>query len=228
MEYEKEGFLPEALVNFLALLGWSPKDNREILSTDQMIELFSLEGVNPANPVFDPEKLEWMNGEYIRACSHKKLLELVIPFLIREKLINQEMVIQKREWLLKFVSLLKERCKTLRDFAEKGKYFFKFDCRYEPKAANKHFSSAEAADRLSTFVDRLSGLDDFEKKKIEQALRQLADEMKMKPAELIHLVRLATTGTTAGPPLFDLLELLGKEEVVKRIEKAVEFCRGNS
>jgi glutamyl-tRNA synthetase len=225
MEYKKEGFLSEAFVNFLALLGWSPKDNREILSTDQMIELFTLEGVNPANPVFDPEKLEWMNGEYIRACDDEKLLELVVPFLIREKLINQEMVNQKRKWLLEFVSLLKERCKTLKEFAEKGKHFFKFDYRYEPKAASKHFSSPEAADRLSAFVDRLSHLDDFEKKKIEQALRQLADEMKIKPAPLIHAVRLATTGTTAGPPLFDLLELLGKEEVVKRIQKAVELIQ---
>ena len=225
MEYEKEGFLPEALVNFLALLGWSPKDNREILSTDQMIELFSLEGVNPANPVFDPDKLEWMNGEYIRACHNEKLLDLVVPFLIRENLITKEETDKKREWLLKFVSLLKERCKTLKDFAEKGKYFFAFDYRYEPKAASKHFSSPEAAGRLTAFVDRLSVLDDFEKKKIEQALRQLADEMKIKPAPLIHMVRLAATGTSAGPPLFDLLELLGKDEVVKRIKKAVEFIQ---
>ena len=225
MEYEKEGFLPEALVNFLALLGWSPKDNREILTTGQMIELFSLEGVNPSNPVFDPEKFEWMNGEYIRAYDDEKLLELVNPFLIREKLINQEMVNQKTEWLLRFISLLKQRCKTLKDFAEKGKYFFKFDYRYEPEAASKHFSSAEAADRLGAFIDRLSHLDRFEKQEIEQSLRGLADEMKIKPAPLIHMVRLASTGTSAGPPLFDLLELLGKEEVVKRIQKAVEFIR---
>jgi nondiscriminating glutamyl-tRNA synthetase len=225
MEYEKEGFLPEALVNFLALLGWSPKDNREILSTDQMIELFSLEGVNPSNPVFDPEKLEWMNGEYIRACDNEKLLDLVVPFLIRENLIIKEEADKKREWLLKFVSLLKERCKTLKEFAEKGKYFFKFDYHYEPKAASKHFNSAEVADRLNAYVDRLSSLDAFQKPKIEEALRQLADEWKIKPASLIHVVRLATTGTTAGPPLFDLLELLGKEEVGKRITKAVEFVK---
>ncbi|MCK4224347.1 MAG: glutamate--tRNA ligase, partial [candidate division Zixibacteria bacterium] len=225
MEYEKNGFLPEALVNFLALLGWSPKDNREILSADQMIELFSLEGVNPSNPVFDPEKLEWMNGEYIRACDDEKLLELVIPFLIREKLINQEMVNEKRDWLLKFVFLLKQRCKTLKDFAERGKYFFAFDYQYEPKATSKHFNSAEAAGRLTAFVDCLSQLESFEKSKIEGALRGLADEMKIKPAPLIHMVRLAATGTSAGPPLFDLLELLGKEKVVKRIQKAMEFIQ---
>jgi len=225
MEYKEQGFLREALVNFLALLGWSPKDNREILSTDQMIELFTLEGVNPSNPIFDQEKLEWMNGEYIRACDHERLLDLVIPFLIRDNLITREAADQKREWLLKFVSLLKERCKTLKDFVEKGKYFFSFDYQYEPKAASKHFNSAEAADRLRAYVDRLSGLDSFEKAKIEQALRGLADEMKIKPAALIHPVRLATTGISTGPPLFDLLELMGKEEVVKRIKKAVEFIQ---
>lgn len=223
MEYKEQGFLREAFVNFLALLGWSPKDNREILSTDQMIELFTLEGVNPSNPIFDQEKLEWMNGEYIRAYNDERLLDLVIPFLIRDNLITREAADQKREWLLKFVSLLKERCKTLKDFVEKGKYFFSFDYQYEPKAASKHFNSAEAADRLRAYVDRLSGLDSFEKAKIEQALRGLADEMKIKPAALIHPVRLAATGISTGPPLFDLLELLSKEEVVKRIQKAVEF-----
>jgi len=223
MEYKEQGFLREALVNFLALLGWSPKDNREILSTEQMIELFSLEGVNPSNPIFDQEKLEWMNGEYIRAYDNERLLDLVIPFLIRENLITKEAADEKREWLLKFVSLLKERCKTLKEFAEKGKYFFTFDYQYEPKAASKHFSLPETANRLRVFVDRLYGLDSFEKAQIEQALRGLADEMRIKPAPLIHMVRLAASGISTGPPLFDLLELLGKEEVVKRIKKAAEF-----
>ncbi|KPK98097.1 MAG: hypothetical protein AMJ90_09995, partial [candidate division Zixibacteria bacterium SM23_73_2] len=127
MEYKEQGFLKDAFVNFLTLLGWSPKDDREILSTQQMIELFSLEGVNPSNPIFDPEKLEWMNGEYIRASENEKLLDLVIPFLINENLITEETVKEKREWLLRFIPLFKERAKTLRDFAEKGKYFFKFD-----------------------------------------------------------------------------------------------------
>ncbi|MCJ7578485.1 MAG: glutamate--tRNA ligase [candidate division Zixibacteria bacterium] len=222
-EYREEGFLREALVNYITLLGWSPKDDREILSIDQMIELFSLEGVNPANPIFDKEKLEWMNGEYIRSYDNEKLLDLLFPFLIKENLITEEMVRQKRDWLLRFVSLLKERCKTLKEFAEKGKYFFAFDYQYEPTAVSKHFNSAEAAKTLDIFVDRLSKLDSFEKQKIEETLRNLATDMGTKPAPLIHMVRLATTGTTAGPGLFDILEFLGKEEVVKRIKKAVEF-----
>jgi glutamyl-tRNA synthetase len=225
MEYKKEGFLPEAFVNFLALLGWSPKDDREMLSTEQMIELFTLEGVNPSNPIFDKEKLEWMNGEYIRASDNEKLLDMAIPFLIKENLITDETAKQKREWLLKFISLFKERCKTLKEFASKGKYFFTFDYQYEPDAVKKHFGSSESADKLKTFADRLSDLDDFKKERIEEALRKLAEEFGIKPASLIHVTRLATTGITAGPPLFDLLELLGKEKVVKRIKNTVAFIQ---
>jgi len=227
MEYKEQGFLREALVNFLALLGWSPKDNREILSLDQMIELFTLEGVNPSNPIFDQEKLEWMNGEYIRAMDNERLLDQVIRFekQRRDPVRDFLYMFQERErdWHLKYISLFKERAKTLKDFWEKGEYFFRPNYKYEEKAAKKHFNSVEAAGRLGAYVDRLSGLDSFEKPKIEQALRGLAEEMQIKPAALIHPVRLAATGISAGPPLFDLLELLGKEEVVKRIQKAVEF-----
>jgi glutamyl-tRNA synthetase len=222
MDYKEQGFLRQAFVNYLALLGWSPKDDREILSTQQMIELFTIEAVNAANPVFDKEKLEWMNGEYIRASDDEKLLDLALPFLIRENLVTEETAKQKREWLLKYISLFKPRAKTLREFAVQGKYFFTFDYHYEEKAASKYFASAETADRLSAYADRLSGLDSYEKQEIEQALRGLADEMGIKPAALIHPVRLATSGTSTGPPLFDMLELLGREEVVKRIRKAIE------
>jgi glutamyl-tRNA synthetase len=224
-EFKEEGFLPEALLNYITLLGWSPKDDREILSLDQLKESFNLEGVNPSNPIFDKEKLEWMNGEYIRSYDNEKLLDLILPFLSKENLIDAETAKQKREWLIGFVSLLKERCKTLKEFAEKGKYFFTFDYQYDPSAVKKHFNSPEAAERLKAFADRLSGLDEFKKEKIEEVLRYLSDELQIKSSVLIHLVRLAATGVTGGPPLFDLLELLGKEEVVKRIKKAIEFIQ---
>ncbi len=126
---------------------------------------------------------------------------------------------------MKFILLFKERAKTLKEFAEKGKYLFSFDYQYEPKAVSKTFNSIEVADRLGRFAEKLSSLDDFKKDKIEEALRKLAEELKMEPAPLIHAVRLATTGVAGGPPLFDILELLGKEEVTKRIEKAVGFIQ---
>jgi len=224
-DYRNLGFLPEVLLNFLALLGWSPKDERELLSKNEMIELFTLEAVNPSNPIFDLEKLLWMNGEYIRVCDDEKLVDLITPFLIQENLTTKEIIEQKKDWFLKYVSILKERCKTLKDFAEKGKYLFGFDYQYEPKAVSKTFNSPESANRLSVFAERLSALCDFKKDKIEETLRKLAEELKIEPSLLIHPLRLAATGVSGGPPLFDILELLGKEEVVKRIEKAVEFIK---
>ncbi len=227
-EFKEEGFLPEALANYITLLGWSPKEDREMLTIDQMIELFTLEEVNPANPVFDKEKLEWMNGEYIRSYNNEDLLDLIIPFLKKENLINDDIVNQRRGWLIGFVVLLKERCKTLKEFAEKGKYFFSFNYQYDPSAVKKLFNSPAAAKMLRTFWESLYPIDEFKKEKIEEFLRIQADKMQIKPSVLIHLVRLATTGVTGGPPLFDILESLDKEEVIKRIQKAEEFCRDNS
>ncbi len=224
-DYRDAGYLPEVMVNFLAISGWSPKDEREIMSKEELIQSFSLEGVSQANPIFDMQKLEWMNGEYIRAYDNEKLVDEVIPFLIRENLTIPETVKETREWLLKYVLLFKERAKTLKEFAERGKYLFSFDYQYEPKAVSKTFNSIEVADRLGRFAQKLSSLDDFEKERIEEILRKTAEDLKIEPAPLIHAVRLATTGVSGGPPLFDILELLGKEEVLKRIEKAVEFIR---
>jgi glutamyl-tRNA synthetase len=224
-DYRDAGFLPEVMVNFLAISGWSPKDEREIMTREELVQSFSLEGVSQANPIFDMQKLEWMNGEYIRAYDNEKLLDQVVPFLVQENLITSETAKDKREWLLKYILLFKERAKTLKEFAERGKYLFAFDFQYEPKAVSKTFNSIEVADRLGRFAEKLSSLDDFKKEKIEDALRKSAEELKIEPAPLIHAVRLATTGVSGGPPLFDILELLGKEEVIKRIERAEEFVK---
>jgi len=222
-DYRDAGYLPEVMVNFLAISGWSPKDEREIMSREELIQSFSLEGVGQANPIFDMQKLEWMNGEYIRAYDNEKLVDEVIPFLIRENLMIPETAKETREWLLKYVLLFKERAKTLKEFAEKGKYLFSFDYQYDPKAVSKTFNSVEVADRLGQFAEKISTLDEFKKEKIEELLRTTADDLKIEPAPLIHAVRLATTGVAGGPPLFDILELLGEDEVIKRIRKAVEF-----
>jgi len=227
-DYQKQGFLPEAVVNFLALLGWAPKDGKEILTGRELIERFVLEDVNQANPVFDLQKLEWMNGEYIRSYSDEKVLELVFPFLEKENLVEKEDFSARKSFLLKFISLLKERCTTLTDFAEKGKYFFTSDFNYEPKAAGKYFNSAQVVDLLDLLAKRFSNLENFRKAQLEQTLYNLAEELEIKASLLIHPVRLAATGTSAGPPLFDLLELLGQEEVNRRIQKAVGFILAGS
>ncbi len=226
-DYRQMGFLPEAMVNFLALLGWSPGDDRELMSTSELIEAFSLERVSQSNPVFDIEKLKWMNGEYIRSKDDNELVPLVAPFLIEAGLTTKLAVEIRWEYLKKVAGLLKGRCRLLTDFAELGRYFFtdKFD--YDPEGVKKHFSSPECDRRLASLAERFSGLQKFDLQAIEISLRGLAEELGISAAKLIHPTRLATTGMTKGPSLFELLEVLGREEVVKRLKRAVDFIRGN-
>jgi len=227
-DYRDQGFLPEAVINFLSLLGWSPKNNQEILSIPELIEKFSLENVHQANPVFDIQKLEWMNGEYIKAQPDEKLLELVQKFWIEAGLVKTEDFSSRKDWLLKIVGLLKERCKRLTDFVDLGKFFFTSEFEYEEKALEKQFKNPEAASRLNKLAERFRSLDGFDKAKSEELVRNLATDLNVRPAELIHPLRLAITGMSFGPSLFEIVELMGKEEVVKRLGKAVEFMSKKS
>ncbi len=226
-DYEKSGYLKEAVVNFIALLGWSPGDDREVMSLDEMIESFSLDRINPANAIFDLEKLRWMNGEYIRACDDNKLVDLIRPFMVDSGLTTHLWINTRWEWMKKFVAILKERCHLLTDFAERGRFFFidRFD--YEPEGVKKHFADEDIAERLENWVDILRQMDDFSARTLEERLRELAEKLKIKPAFLIHPTRLALSGMTTGPPLFDMMELLGKEECLKRLKRAIKFIHEN-
>jgi len=221
-DYEKMGYMKEAIVNFIALLGWSPGDDREIMTVEEMIESFSIDRINPANAAFDIEKLNWMNGEYIRACDNNRLIDLIRPFLIEAGLTTHLWINSRWEWMLKFVSAMKERCKLLTDFAEQGRYFFVDRFEYEEKGVNKHFNP-ESAEYLKRWLDAICSLERFDVESLEILLRGLSEEMGIKPALLIHPTRLALTGTTKGPSLFDLMELLGKQECMKRLERAIDF-----
>jgi len=221
-DYEKMGYMKEAVVNFIALLGWSPGDDREIMTVDEMIESFSLDRINPANAILDMEKLNWMNGEYIRACDNNRLIDLIRPFLIEAGLTTHLWINSRWEWMLKFVAALKERCKLLSDFAKQGRYFFvdKFD--YEEKGVKKYFNP-ESAGYLKRWLDAVCSLERFDVENLENSLRGLSEELEVKPAALIHPTRLALTGTTKGPSLFDLMELLGQQECMKRLARAINF-----
>src|SRR5574341_2065417 len=222
-DYRDQGFLPEAVINFLFLLGWSPKDNQEILPVSELIQKFSLENVHQANPVFDIQKLEWMNGEYIKAQTDQKLLELVKRFWLEAGLVKEEEFSSRNAWLLKIIGLLKERCKKLTDFVDLGKFFFTSEYEFEEKAVEKQFKNPEVASKLSRLAEKFKSWDGFDKEKSENLVRNLAIDLNLKPAELIHPLRLAITGMSFGPSLFEIVEILGKEEVVKRLQKAVEF-----
>jgi glutamyl-tRNA synthetase len=223
-DYEKQGYLKEAVINFIALLGWSPGGDKEIMNMGEMIELFSLENINPTNAIFDLTKLRWMNGEYIRATDDNRLVDLIRPFLVEQGLTTNLWINSRWTWMLKFVQLMKERCHLLTEFGETGYYFFTPEFKYDPQGVEKVFANREiAALRLEKWVDVQRNIDNFSAHILEERLRALTDELAIKPAELIHPIRLALSGVTGGPPLFEMMELLGKDESINRLRRAIDF-----
>ncbi|OQX52881.1 MAG: glutamate--tRNA ligase [Candidatus Cloacimonas sp. 4484_209] len=223
-QYRNDGFLPEALFNFLALLGWSPGGDREIMTKEEMIESFSLDRISKKAAVFDLEKLEWMNGVYINAMSNDELLERLIPLLLKKGWVDDKTINEKKDYLINFVTLLKTRMRRLTDFIRYGTYFFEDIKNYEEKGIRKYFGKD-----TSLYLEKLNGVlqrvNDFSKENLENIFRELSETIGIKPAKLIHPVRLAVTGLTVGPGLFDILEVLGKKIVINRLTKAIKYIK---
>jgi glutamyl-tRNA synthetase len=219
MEYKNQGYLPEALVNFLALMGWSPGDDREILSKENLIKEFSLEKVNKTSAIFGIDKLNWLNGQYIKDKDSKELLELLLPFLKDKKIIDESF---DRGKLLHLIELFKVRMRTLTDFADHVKVFYAEEIDFDEKGVKKHLKKEGSGELLTKWRDRLSSLDDFKKNILEENCRTLADELKIKPARLIHSTRVAISGRTTGAGLFETMEVMGKDAVLKRLDHAIK------
>lgn len=221
-EYQHEGYLSEAMFNFLALLGWSPKDDREKMSRQELIDAFTLEGINASNAVFNPEKLTWLNHQYVMEKSNHELAEMVAPLLVESGLTTKYYLETRWQWLMKIMGLLKERCRLITEFAPAASYFFTENFTYDAKGALKAFTS-EGAGFLKKLAERYTALPELSESAADQTLRSLAEELGVKPAAIIHPTRLAVSGLTGGPSLFAMLELIGKERVIARLQRAVEF-----
>lgn len=221
MWYKKQGFLPEAMVNYLALLGWSPGDDKEIMKKDELINRFSLERINPANAVFDITKLEWMNGQYILTMSDEELLNHLQPYLTTYGFVEQQEIESKHDWLIHVCRLMKPRLKTLSEINEKGRYFFLDDFEYEKDALSKHLNEKTLL-LIKNFSAELHRVQNFDAQSIEQTLRNFAKKNNVKAREIIHSLRVFVTGLEGGPGLFETLDLLGKETCMRRINKVLE------
>lgn len=219
-EYGNMGFLPEAMFNFLSLLGWSAGDDREVYDKLELIRAFGLDRVNKANPVFDPTKLTWMNGEYIRAMPTDELITRVSPLFVAAGRTTAEDLETKREWYGQIIELLRERCKILDDFVSSSAYFFERPTQFDPKGVSKHFEKDGASDRLAQLASAWDHVQPFSAEALENATKDLADSCGSKPAPYIHLARLSLTGVTGGPGLYELAEFIGKKECVSRLESA--------
>lgn len=217
-EYRKMGVLPEALFNFLALLGWNPKDDREILSRQEIIGTFSLDGISRKSAVFDEQKLAWLNQQYILNTDSKDLLDNICQYWLDAKLITEQSIQQKRNELLKLIELLKPRATYLSDFVDLGKYFFKEPNDYAPLGVRKYLKNDEIWKVLTALLERLRSNNNFYQDNLEKIIRGLAEEQHLSAGKIIHPIRLAITGRTASPGLFEIMEYLGKDTVLRRMD----------
>ncbi len=212
--FREQGILADAMVNYLARLGWSHGD-QEIFAREELVRLFDINDVASSGAVFDQAKLEWLSHEYLKATPDARLAELAVPFLARAGL----PVPDDRAWLARVVATLKERAKTLGELVEVGRFYFERPAAYEPKAAQKFLTPA-GAERLDRLVERLGGLTAFTPEGVERVYRELTESLGLKLVDLAQLTRLAVTGKTASPPLFEVLALLGREETLARLGRA--------
>jgi len=221
LEYERQGYLPDALVNFLALLGWSPGDDREIMSRRELIDSFTLEGITGSNAVFDVAKLDWMNGQYIARMPLELLAECTLPLLVREGLWPDGAPADG--WLLRLIELLRPRAKRLSEFVEQARPFLVDTVEYEEKAINTHLNLPNLSAHVAALVRALRDVVPFDEPHVEAAVRHTAEQQDIKAAPLIHATRVAVTGRTASPGIFEVLVLLGRERTLARLEQLTAF-----
>ena len=216
------GYLPEAMVNFLALLGWSKDDKTEIMSTEELVKHFTIERVGKAGAVLNLEKLIWMNGVYVRESSPTQLAGALLDFWRRFPP-PEIPELPDVSYVLRIVPLIHERMKTLADAAPLIPFFFKEDVGYDPAELVQNGMDVEGTRMaLKASLASLSGLSPFHTESIEGALRSLAQELNVKTGQLFGSLRVATTGLLVAPPLFQTMEVLGKERTLTSIQAAID------
>jgi glutamyl-tRNA synthetase len=221
-EYRRQGYLPEAMVNFLALLGWSPGGDRELMTAGELAEQFSLNAISGGNAVFNAEKLDWMNGQYIARLPIEELAAAVRPF-IEEAGVADAPLVADAPRFQRLLELIRPRAKRLTDFAAQARPLLTDTVEYEAEAVAKHLAAPDLAEHLAALVDRLRNTSPFDEPHVEAAVRETAATRDVKAGVLIHATRVAVTGRTASPGLFELLTLLGRDSAVARLERLLDF-----
>ena len=215
--YREQGYVPEAVRNYLCLLGWSPKDNREKLDIEETIQLFDLEKVNRRNASFDLDKCNWLNWQYVAQMPVTRFRELSLPFI--EKAGIQ---ITDDAYLLAVLKIVQEKIKLLKDVPDWIGYFFNEEYGYDPEAVAKTFAGSEVMLRLAKLSEAYRALPSWDAQALETALKTLASSLPCKTGELIHPARLAVSGRSFGPSLYHMLEVMGPDRVLSRLERTIE------
>ncbi len=217
LAYREMGYLPEALINYLVRLGWSFKD-QEIFSREELIEKFSLENVGKSAAVFNPEKLLWLNSHYINISTPERLWGLVRPFLIKEGIIKEENSIDLK-WICRAISTLKERCRTLVELANSLRYYIAEYVDIDEEA--KKLINEKSISYLKKVKELIESMDGLDSKTLEAAFKGLIKSLGVKLGDVAQPLRVALTGRTVSPPIFDVIEVLGKEKTLKRLDRVI-------
>lgn len=219
-QYKTLGFLPEAMFNFITLLGWSPGGEEEIFSKEELINIFDPKRLSTSAAIFDSKKLEWMNGEYIKKADVETVIELALPHLIEAGKIAQDADEQKLSWIKEIIALYQEQLRYGAEIVELTELFFKTEIHYDD-AARKVLAEEQVVEVLQVFTDKLIHLDEFTAEQIKEQIKATQKETKHRGKKLFMPIRVATTGQTHGPELPKAIELLGKDVVIARLDRVL-------
>jgi len=219
--YIEQGYAPEAVCNYLCLLGWSPKDNREKIDINEVVKLFELAKINRRNAAFDLDKCFWLNGQYIAQMSLDRFIELARPFLEKAKI-----DISDEKYLHDVLAIVKEKIKLFKDVPEWTSYFFTENYEFDSESVKKVFEKPEAAARLKALRDEFAKIDKWGLQTLESTLKSLAQSLGCKTGDLVHPARVAVSGRSVGPSLYHMLDVMGKERVLKRFDRIMTQLGG--
>ncbi len=220
-EYQEQGYLPEAMFNFLVLLGWALDDKTELLTRSDIVKNFSLERISKAAAVFNKDKLDWMNGVYLRGLSLEEFVQRAIPFLERDLPVEISRPLDTG-YISQFMLFVQERARTLAEVPKLSDFFFVDELEYDASLLLGKIDKSEAIKGLQASVARVDDLNDWTATSLEAVFRPLAEELGLKTGVFFGLLRVAITGRTAAPPLFQTMEVLGKERCLRRLKSGID------
>jgi glutamyl-tRNA synthetase len=223
MEYHRLGYLPEAMANFLSLLGWSPGDDREIFTRDELVAAFALGGITGGNAVLNPDKLDWFNQQHILRLPVEDLATRVEPYVREAGLWSSDLAAVRHSWFLRLLELIRPRVKRLPQFVDEMRPFLAESPDYDPVAVSKHLAKPGIAPVLGALAAAVASIHPFDQQTLEAAVRGTAEAAGLKDAALIHAARVAVTGRAVSPGLFAVMELLGRERTSQRLLAAQNF-----
>ncbi len=224
LSYIEDGYLPEAMLNFLATMGWSAGEDRKLYSREELIEKFTLEGIVDHPAIFDLAKLNDLQGEYVRMLSVDELADTILPRLQAVGYVSDSPTDDEMAYLRRVTALIRDRLVLLKDAPEMVNFFYTDDFDYDEKGAAKHLAKDTAPAILKAITDKLSGVEKWDVESIETAMRGVAEDLGTGAGHVIHPARMAITGRTWGPGLFELMEVLGRERCLARLNRACQYA----